>query len=140
VRDWLNADDSGKFTRAQHEQFARGFETYLMEGKAPSAQLRDAFYRFKRWLVAIYKNLSGLGVELTPEVRKVFDRLLAVDSARSPRSRSNRRRKPLFADPRALGMTDAQAESYSGPSRKRTRRRKKPDGAHDETDQARRVR
>jgi hypothetical protein len=112
VRDWLNADDSGKFTRAQHEQFARGFETYLMEGKAPSAQLRDAFYRFKRWLVAIYKNLSGLGVELTPEVRKVFDRLLAVDSEIAAVEEQSKA-KPLFADPRALGMTDAQAESYT---------------------------
>jgi hypothetical protein len=112
LRDWLNADDSGKLTRAQHEQFARGFEAYLMEGKAPSAQLRDAFYRFKRWLVAIYKNLSGLGVELTPEVRKVFDRLLAVDSEIAAVEEQSKA-KPLFADPRAIGMTDAQAESYT---------------------------
>ncbi|MDB4871976.1 MAG: hypothetical protein JWL97_2980 [Gemmatimonadales bacterium] len=110
VRDWLGADDSGKFTKAQHEQFARGFETYLMEGKAPSAKLRDAFYRFKRWLVSIYKD-GSLGVELSPEVRKVFDRLLAVDTEIA-RAESDAKSQPLFADPKAVGMSDAEAESY----------------------------
>jgi hypothetical protein len=111
VREWLGAKDGEKLTKDQHEQFARGFETYLMEGKAPSQGLRDAFYRFKRWLVSIYKSAADLGVELTPEVRKVFDRLLAVDSeiARAERDAASR---PLFEDPKAIGMSDAQAEAY----------------------------
>jgi len=39
--------------RAVHEQFARGFETYLMEGKAPSIELRNAVRSFARWLTQI---------------------------------------------------------------------------------------
>lgn len=68
-------------TREQHETWARGFEAYLMEGKAPSVALRDAFTRFKAWLLNIYRSLKSLDVNLTPEVRGVFDRLLAADGA-----------------------------------------------------------
>lgn len=65
----------------QHEQFARGFEKYLATGKAPSIELQDAFARFKRWLVGVYKDLARLNVEISPEVRGVFDRLLASEQA-----------------------------------------------------------
>lgn len=81
IRDWLGAEESKPLTVDQHEQFARGFEKYLAEGKAPSIELQDAFARFKRWLVSIYKDLRRLNVELTPEVRSVFDRLLASEDA-----------------------------------------------------------
>lgn len=81
IRDWLGADGGKPLTVDQHEQFARGFELYLAEGKAPSIELQDAFARFKRWLVSIYKDLRRLNVELSPEVRMVFDRLLASDDA-----------------------------------------------------------
>jgi hypothetical protein len=65
--------------RPMHEQIARGFELYLAEGKAPSVELASAFARFKSWMLAVYKALSQLDVKLTPEVRGVFDRLLATD-------------------------------------------------------------
>jgi hypothetical protein len=32
------------------EHFARGFEKYLADGKAPSAKLQALFERFKEWL------------------------------------------------------------------------------------------
>ncbi|WP_426116311.1 hypothetical protein [Massilia sp. PWRC2] len=67
--------------RAGHEQFAEGFEKYLMEGKAPSLELQGLFSRFRSWLVSVYKSLSNMTVELTPEVRQVMDRLLASDEA-----------------------------------------------------------
>ena len=65
--------------RAKREYFARGFEVYLMEGKAPSEGMRGVFERFKRWLLDIYKQAAGLGVELNDEVRGVFDRMLAAE-------------------------------------------------------------
>jgi GNAT superfamily N-acetyltransferase len=68
-------------TEAQHEQFARTFEAYLMEGKAPSLELQSTFSRFRAWLIGIYRSLKNLGVEMTPEVRGVMDRLLASDAA-----------------------------------------------------------
>jgi len=81
IRDWLGAEDGKPLTVDQHEYFARGFEKYLAEGKAPSIELQSAFARFKRWLTGIYRDLSRLNVELSPEVRGVFDRLLASEDA-----------------------------------------------------------
>ena len=81
IREWLGAEAGKPLTVDQHEQFARGFEKYLAEGKAPSIELQTAFARFKRWLVGIYKDLKRLNVELSPEVRGVFDRLLASQEA-----------------------------------------------------------
>lgn len=76
LMEWVgNAGEP--ITREQHEQIARGFEAYLMEGRAPSAGLRAAFARFRAWLVGLYKSFDNLQVFLSPDVRGVFDRLLA---------------------------------------------------------------
>ncbi|MGZ3184407.1 MAG: putative barnase/colicin E5 family endoribonuclease [Telluria sp.] len=79
LADWTGRTLDQK--RDGHEQFARSFEAYLMEGKAPTLELQGLFARFRSWLVNIYKSLSSLNVELTPEVRGVMDRLLASDEA-----------------------------------------------------------
>ena len=76
--DWLGSKD-GNLTREQHEQFARGFETYLREGNAPSPALIGVFERFKQWLTNIYKDFKELGVNVSDEMRGVFDRMLATD-------------------------------------------------------------
>lgn len=65
--------------RDSHEQFARGFESYLGEGKAPSPELQTAFARFRAWILSVYQALRNLNVELTDDVRGVFDRMLATD-------------------------------------------------------------
>src|SRR5690606_12509967 len=62
-----------------HESWARGFEAYLREGRAPSPALRDIFARFRAWLVRLYKDITQLRVELSPEVREVMGRLIATD-------------------------------------------------------------
>jgi hypothetical protein len=65
---------------AQQEKLARAFETYLLEGKAPTEELRSAFARFRGWLTAIYRSLkSVLGVEINDEIRGVFDRMLQAE-------------------------------------------------------------
>lgn len=79
IRDWMGLKDGDVIGKAQHEQWARGFEAYLMEGKAPSEALRPAFARFKQWLVEIYRSARGLHVQLSPEIREVMDRMLATD-------------------------------------------------------------
>jgi len=76
---WAKVKDRSEVGRAQHEQFARGFEAYAREGKAPSPALRRAFAMFGTFLTRIYKVLSALNVNLTPEVRGVFDRMLASE-------------------------------------------------------------
>jgi hypothetical protein len=95
----------------QHEMFARGFEAYLMEGKAPSQALRKVFARFKLWLTRIYRNVRQLNVELTPDVRRVFDRLLVAESELSL-AENELAFDPLFTDPQAMGMNDIQAAKY----------------------------
>jgi GGDEF domain-containing protein len=74
---WMGSD--GPITRKQHEQFARGFEAYLMEGKAPSTELAGVFARFRAWLTQIYRTVKALDVELSDEIRQVFDRLVATE-------------------------------------------------------------
>lgn len=79
IKDWLGIGDDNVITREQHETFARGFEAYLREGRAPSLTLQHVFDQFKRWLLAIYRSLRGLNVALNDDVRGVFDRLLATE-------------------------------------------------------------
>jgi hypothetical protein len=98
----------------QHEKFARAFEAYLFEGKAPSVELRNAFARFASWLKALYKSLTALNVELTPEVRDVFDRMFAADEAIAA-AKAEADVKPLFetfADAQRAGMTELEFASY----------------------------
>jgi hypothetical protein len=79
IREWLGAREGAKLTTEQHETFARGFEAYLMTGKAPTVGLRRVFRLFQDWLTGIYRTLKGLNVEVSPEVSEVFDRLLATE-------------------------------------------------------------
>ncbi|MCK5235768.1 MAG: hypothetical protein KAR06_02190, partial [Deltaproteobacteria bacterium] len=79
VTTWLGAEEGKPLTVSQKEKFARGFEAYLREGKAPSADLERAFDRFKKWLTNVYKSLTDLNVEINDEVRAVFDRLLVAE-------------------------------------------------------------
>lgn len=79
LQDWVGAAEGEALTREQNEQIARGFEAYLMTGQAPSTELRATFARFRAWLLRVYRSLDSLQVEITPEVRNVFDRLVASE-------------------------------------------------------------
>lgn len=81
VRDWLGVKDEIK--TKHHEKFARGFEQYLREGVAPSKELAGVFARFRDWLLSIYQSLKGLGTEIKPEIRAVFDRMLEMEPQRT---------------------------------------------------------
>ena len=65
--------------RWMQERFARGFERYIAEGKAPTQALQSAFRKFKSWLVSIYRDLKNLGKEPPEEIKRVMDRMLATD-------------------------------------------------------------
>lgn len=99
--------------RAVHEQFARGFETYLMEGKAPSVELRNAFRTFARWLSEIYKSIRGqLNVNLDDEMRQVLDRMLATEE-QIEQAETRARYQPMFTDAAMGGMTDDEFKAYN---------------------------
>lgn len=116
IRKYLGAKPGQTLTTKQHEQWARGFEAYLMEGKAPSLELADAFARFKAWLTRIYKSIAGLNVELTPEIREVMDRMLATD-AEIAAARADMEMSPLFTE-KAPGMTDTDWQTYQRMARR----------------------
>ena len=65
--------------RWMQERFARGFERYIAEGKAPTQALQNAFRKFKSWLVSIYRDLKNLGKEPPEDVKRVMDRMLATN-------------------------------------------------------------
>lgn len=70
----------GAEERCMQERFARGFEKYLMEGSAPTKELKGVFRRFKSWLKDIYSAAKNLGnVKLTPEIKDIYDHMLATD-------------------------------------------------------------
>ena len=73
-----------------HERFARGFEAYAFEGKAPSIALQGVFNRFRAWLKDVYRWLlkahgdrldAGLDAKLSDDIRGVMDRMIATDEA-----------------------------------------------------------
>lgn len=119
IRKFLGAEDGGSFTTDQHETWARGFESYLMEGKAPSLELADAFARFKAWLTRIYRTVAGLNVKINGEVRDVMDRMLATD-AEIKAARESAAMRPLFRREAPPGMSDADWQTYQRMARRAT--------------------
>lgn len=79
VKSWDNATDE-EYRRA-HEMFARGMEMYFWEGKAPSPGLARLFRQFSLWLREIYRGAEDFNVNMTPEVRSMFDHLFGMDEA-----------------------------------------------------------
>jgi len=106
---------------ATHEQFARGFESYVMEGKAPSMELRNVFRVLARMLTAVYKAITG-GLStpnVTDDMRQVFDRLIATEEQIAA-SEARDRAAPLFTDAAMAGMTEEQFQKYQEQARKAT--------------------
>jgi hypothetical protein len=81
VEKWADVKE-GVWNTTAEEKFARGFEQYLAEGKAPTLALARIFEQFKVWMLEIYKAITGsaIDVNLTDDVRRVFDRMLGQEA------------------------------------------------------------
>ncbi|MFC2752086.1 MAG: hypothetical protein ACFN9G_01850 [Cardiobacterium sp.] len=90
--------------RSHHETVARQFEAYMMEGKAPVPELQGLFARARAWLFQLYKNLTALNVNLTDDVRQVFDRMIAGEAAIN-QARQMRLGVEMLLDADLAGMT-----------------------------------
>lgn len=115
VLEYLGVSERGEIGREQHETWARSFEAYIMEGKAPSEKLREAFDRFRVWLVRVYQSIvstESLNVNLTDDVRSVMDRMLATD-AEIAEVRGTMQAAPLFNSAAQAGMTREQSYEYA---------------------------
>lgn len=119
---WFGVKNRDGIGIDQHEQFARGFEAYLAEGKAPSTELEPIFFRFRQWLMAVYQTIRRLGstpgsigqalnVSLTDEVRGVMDRMVATDEEIASAERQQQY-APIFTDAEAAGMSQAEWSAY----------------------------
>lgn len=108
--EWLGVKDYSEIGREQHEKWARAFETYLREGKAPSAALVSAFQRFKLWLTQIYRALAP--GEIDDEIRGVFDRMLATDDEIARMRRAMGAEREFFRSPEEAGMSPSEWQSY----------------------------
>lgn len=82
--DWASIVDhfgikNNAVHREAHEEFARSLEAYFREGKAPSMKLRGVFQRFGDWLKTLYRSITKLDVNPSPELTALFDRMFATD-------------------------------------------------------------
>jgi len=109
INTWYSMDLEQK--RPFHEQFARGFESYLYESKAPSLALAPLFQRFAQWLRRVYQSAKALNVEINDELRGVFDRMLASE-AEIAQAQQARSMMPLFASPEDASMTPEEFAIY----------------------------
>lgn len=78
IRQWLKVKEDGVFTTKMEEKFARGWETYLREGHAPTKELMSIFQKFAKWMRDIY-DAAGKSIpygKISPKVKEFFDRVL----------------------------------------------------------------
>ncbi len=108
---YIGKTDRSEVTRNDHKTIARSFEAYLMEGRAPSADLVGAFARMRAWFIEIYPTIKGLNVDLNDEVRGVFDRLLATDEQIAAATESQAL-DPLFGTAEEAMMTPEEWDAY----------------------------
>jgi hypothetical protein len=109
--DWFGVKSRAEITVEHHEKFARANEAYLMEGKAPSAELRGIFQRFRAWLSLIYRSMKSLNVQLNDDVRGVLDRIYATDEEIEAAKRQLDA-APLFSTAAEAGMTEGEFAAY----------------------------
>lgn len=114
MRVWLGAEPGQTLTEEMREKAARGFEAYLMEGKAPSVELESAFARFRKWLLAIYRSATRLNAPLTDEVRGVFDRLLSSEREIAATAARNELLDLTARELDALGLTGTARTTAAG--------------------------
>jgi len=114
ILDFIGANEGQPIERESHEKFAKAFETYLSEGKAPSVELQGVFERFKGWLLGVYRGAARLiGLPAIPaEIRAVFDRMLATD-AEIAQVQQDPSYTAMFKEAADAGMTDQQWQSYN---------------------------
>lgn len=109
--------------RPYHEQFAYGWERWWGTGEAPTERLRGVFRRFAGLLRRLYGTISGAlnGIyreqfgkdlpALTPEVRGVFERMVASQEA-IDLAMAERKMQAAFETQEESGMSDEDWARY----------------------------
>lgn len=100
--------------RGMHELFAEGFESYLLEGVSPNAEMKTIFGRFKKWLMDIYAQATRQPRPISPEVRKLYDLMFATEQ-QAMETQQKLGMRALFDGEigKRLGMTDEEMAAYN---------------------------
>ncbi|RKW68742.1 MAG: hypothetical protein D8B58_03230, partial [Veillonella sp.] len=79
LKEWSEWDDTeGADNTKAHEKFARGWEAYLREGKAPTKGLQRVFRMFSKWLTRIYRAVTRLGGLPPKDIQDIMARMIAT--------------------------------------------------------------
>lgn len=73
---WVDGENVDN-TKA-HEKFARGWESYLRSGEAPTKGLQRVFRQFSKWLTRIYRSVQRLGGEAPSDIKDIMARMIAT--------------------------------------------------------------
>ncbi|WP_302420853.1 LPD38 domain-containing protein [uncultured Megasphaera sp.] len=107
IREAKKAGDAVAIKSAEarwiHERFARGFERYIADGKAPNESLKNVFEKFKGWMVSIYHDLKNLGKKPPKEIQDLMARMITPEtdtkySAREAHEQLTRSKEDLKAE------------------------------------------
>lgn len=84
--EFVGAKDGQAWSREMEEKFANAGLQYLREGRALTPGLRGLFERLKTWFMDLYQKAEDLGVEISPQMREVFDGMFTVPYDAADRS------------------------------------------------------
>lgn len=116
IMKWLDVSKYEEIKTEHHERWAKAFELYTKEGRAPKAELTSTFARMKRWLTRIYGAATSIdGVELDPEVRAIFDSMLATEQEIA--RQAGKRGQSPWTTAEEAGMTEEQFAEYQDEER-----------------------
>ena len=79
VKKWLGIKDNQRFILPkQHEEFARAYEKYLVNGQYPSEAVKGAFNDYDNWIKSVYNTMRDVDInagqkKYRPLSRKMFD-------------------------------------------------------------------
>lgn len=113
AKPFLNAQTARDY--AKNELFARGFEQYLREGKAPNNYLKQAFRSFWNWLRHLYRSADELNININDDIRSVYSDIIGgkdldfylnapVDEVLQQHFVENKDRKKIYDEQIALAQ------------------------------------
>ena len=95
-----------------HEKWARSYEAYVAEGKAPTRGVEKAFRAFTQMLKTVYTVLLSIpGAELNDEVRMLFDNIFLTHS--QIREAMIQSGGVSFLSVEQLGLSPIEGEQYN---------------------------
>lgn len=79
LKEWSGWVDGNNVDNTKaHEKFARGWESYLRSGEAPTKGLQRVFRQFSKWLTRIYRSVQRLGGEVPSDIKDIMARMIAT--------------------------------------------------------------